>query len=91
MTYYVGIRGSQIPGFGFGIQEVKVDSPAELAGLVAGDVIVSVNGQPMTDKELLAYELHRTGGVLDMEIASAGNDDVRLLRVIADAIPVASF
>jgi hypothetical protein len=91
MTYYVGVRGSQIPGFGFGIQEVKIDSPAEFAGLVAGDVIVSVNRQPMTDKALLAYELHRTGGVLDLEIASEGNNDVRLLRVVAEAIPVASF
>ena len=86
ITYYVGIRGSQIPSFGFGIQEVKVNSPAEWAGLVAGDVIVSVNGQPMTDKELLVYELHHTGGVLDLEVASEGNGELKRLRVVAEVM-----
>ena len=91
MTYYVGISGSQIPGFGFGIQKVKIDSPAEWAGLVAGDVIVSVNGKLMTDQELLAYALQRSAGVLDLKIASQGSDEVRLVRVVAKAIPISSF
>jgi len=91
MSYYLGISGSQIPSFGFGIQKVTVDSPAERAGLVAGDVIVRVNGQPMTDQDLLAYALQRTGGVLDLEVASQGSDEVRLVRVVAEANPISSF
>jgi regulator of sigma E protease len=47
MVYIVGVPG--VPPDGpVNIAEVAPDSPAQLAGLQSGDVIVSFNGQPMT-------------------------------------------
>src|ERR671938_321011 len=47
MVYIVGVPG--VPPDGpVQIAEVAADSPASAAGLQAGDVIVSVDGQPVT-------------------------------------------
>jgi len=47
MVYIVGVPGVS-PDGQVTIAQVAPDSPAEQAGLQAGDVIVSVNGQPVT-------------------------------------------
>jgi S1-C subfamily serine protease len=91
VSYYLGISGSQIPSFGFGIQKVKSGSPAEMAGLVPGDVIVTINGKPMTDEEILAIALQQSGGVLDLEIVAQGSEEVRAVRVVAERILISSF
>jgi len=91
VSYYLGISGSQIPNFGFGIQQVKANSPAERAGLVSGDVIVSVNGREMTGEEVLATAMQQTRGVLDLEVVGQGSDTPRSLQVVAEQIRNSSF
>jgi hypothetical protein len=91
VSYYLGISGSQIPNFGFGIQQVKAASPAERAGLAAGDVIVSVNGRQMTGEEVLATAMQQANGVLDLELVSQGSDTPRVVRVVAERILTSSF
>ncbi len=91
VSYYLGVSGSQIPNFGFGIQQVKADSPAEQAGLAVGDVIVTVNGESMTGQEVLVASMQQTGGVLDLEIVTQGSQDVRPVRVVAQRILISSF
>ena len=36
-------------GEGVRLSDVVADSPAEVAGLAAGDVVVELNGEPVTD------------------------------------------
>ena len=91
VSYYLGVSGSQIPAFGFGVQKVKVGSPAEAAGLVSGDVIVRVNGDFMTGQEILAVALQQSDGVLDLEIVGQGSDEIRSVRVVAERIRISSF
>jgi hypothetical protein len=91
VSYYLGISGSQIPNFGFGIQQVKTSSPAERAGLKQGDVIVSINGQEMTGQEILATTMQQTGGVLDLEVVAQGSETPRMVRVVAEQIQTSNF
>ena len=91
ISYYVGISGSQIPGFGFGIETVKNNSPAEWAGLVAGDVIVSVNGEAMTGHDVLLTALQLNDGVLNLEVVYEGSNEIQLVRVVAQRVRVSSF
>ena len=91
VSYYLGISGSQIPNFGFGIQQVKANSPADRAGLVTGDVIVSVNGREMTGEEVLATAMQQTRGVLDLEVVGQGSDTPRSVQVVAEQIRNSSF
>ena len=91
VSYYLGVSGSQIPNFGFGIEQVKAGSPAEQVGLVAGDVIITVNGEPMTGQEVLVAALHQSGGVLDLEVVVQGAEEVWPVRVIAEPMRMSSF
>ncbi len=91
VSYYLGVSGSQIPNFGFGIQQVKPGSPAERVGLVAGDVIVSVNGEPLTGQEVLVAAMQRSGGILDLEVVVQGTEEVWPVRVVAEQIRISSF
>jgi serine protease Do len=54
------------------IQSVKPDSAAAKAGLKSGDVIRSLNGQPLISGADVSWALHRTTGAgkLDVELAS---------------------
>jgi len=91
VSYYLGMSGSQIPNFGFGIQQVKSGSPAERAGLKQGDVIVSVNGQQMTGEEVLTRSMQQAGGVLDLEVVAQGSETPRMVRVVAEQVRSSSF
>ena len=91
VSYYLGISGSQIPNFGFGIQQVKADSPAEQSGLAAGDVIVTVNGESMTGEEVLVASMQQTDGDLDLEVVTQGSQDVRSVQVIARRVVISSL
>ncbi|HEV2760851.1 MAG TPA: trypsin-like peptidase domain-containing protein [Acidimicrobiales bacterium] len=52
------------------IEHVKADSPAERAGLTARDVIVGVNGKPVTSMGMLAVSVraHRPGDVCTLDV-----------------------
>jgi len=45
---YLGIGAEQVQRCGARIQQVRIDSPADKAGLQAGDVIVALNGEPIS-------------------------------------------
>jgi len=52
------------------VERVKSDSPAERAGLAARDVIVGVNGRPVTSMGMLVVSVraHRPGDVCTLDI-----------------------
>ena len=59
---------------GAGIQSVSPDSPAEQAGLKVGDVIVALDGEPMSGAESLAASIRERGAgdVVEMTVVREG-------------------
>ena len=51
------------------VQEVAIDSPAETAGIKAGDTILSVNGNPIESRGMLSREIQlNLGGLISLEV-----------------------
>lgn len=72
------IRKKDIKGVTAGllIATVQDRSAAKEAGLLAGDVIVAVNGNPVTSTALLQEEIakHRPGDTVTVKVVRDGND-----------------
>ena len=79
VTVWLGVEGSDLDGAtavdlkidgGAMVERVKADSPAERAGLAARDVIVRVDGKPVTSMGMLvlAVRAHKPGDVFTVEI-----------------------
>lgn len=79
VTVWLGVEGSDLDGAtavelnvegGAMIEKVKADSPAEKAGLAPRDVIVKVDGKPVTSMGMLVVTVraHRPGDVFTVEI-----------------------
>jgi len=79
VTVWLGVEGSDLDGAtavdlnvdgGAMVERVKADSPAERAGLVPRDVIVSVNGKAVTSLGMLvvAVRAHRPGDVVTLDV-----------------------
>ncbi|MGI8809908.1 MAG: S1C family serine protease [Acidimicrobiales bacterium] len=79
VTVWLGVEGNDLDApmaqslkveGGAIIESVKADSPAERAGLAARDVIVGVNGKPVTSMGMLAVTVraHRPGDVCTLDV-----------------------
>jgi S1-C subfamily serine protease len=60
-----------LPGKGLGVESVEAGSPAELAGLRPGMVIMSCNGVALVDEATVAEAIAASGGTLRLEILRA--------------------
>ena len=63
LAEYLGVKGG-----GVLVSAVTADSPAEKAGLKAGDVITAVNGTAVRDAGELVEELRDTGGEVRLDL-----------------------
>ena len=74
---YLGIsgRGAENGDVGVEVQEVVAGSPAEEAGLLAGDVIISIDSEPMYDIYELsaAVKLRRPGETVELAVRRGGD------------------
>jgi len=71
--YYVGLQCVTIPDLNcLGIESVQPDSPAALAGLRPGDIILSVNGKPLGSEDILLQEI--ATGKLSFEVLRDGDE-----------------
>ncbi|MDP6443705.1 MAG: PDZ domain-containing protein [Pirellulaceae bacterium] len=86
-TWYFGVECVLIPDMAsYGIQKVQPNSPAALAGLMVGDMIVSINGRGIADDSVLQREIQSSGGLLQLGVVRDGaaepvRVDVALRRV----------
>jgi len=64
LASYFGVKGGAL------VTSVEMDSPAERAGLKAGDVITSINGRSVSDPSDVLQEVRRAadGGALEMTV-----------------------
>ncbi|MCY3650011.1 MAG: PDZ domain-containing protein [Acidimicrobiaceae bacterium] len=85
---YLGISGRAADGDIAGVVVVQVlsGSPAQEAGLLAGDIIVSLDAEPMKDIAELAaaIKLRRPGEAVELTIRRG--DDVYLATAVLDAL-----
>ena len=85
---YLGISGQAAEGGDLGVVviEVVTGSPAEEAGLRVGDVIVSIDAEPMYDiRELsAAVKLRRPGETVELTVARGG--DIYIATAVLDAL-----
>ena len=86
-AWYFGIESFLIPDLcALGVHEVTPYSPAALAGLMPGDMILSVNGYALDSESVLPEMIQRSGGILNIEVYRDGLEapvvvDVRLRRL----------
>ena len=85
---YLGISG-QAAGdgdVGVVVAEVVPESPAEAAGLLAGDVIVSIDSEPMHDIFELsaAVKLRLPGESVELTVRRGG--DIYIVTAVLDAL-----
>ena len=89
-VWYLGLKGMVLPESGLGIDEVDPDSPAALAGLTAGMVIVSCNDIQITQESDMQQAIETSGGVLtiivQLEDGSQAEAVVEMVRVAAGNI-----
>jgi hypothetical protein len=77
-AYRLGAR-VQAAGPGMKVEKVTPGSPAARLGLEAGDVILSVNGQPVRSQADYARLLDHAGGRVRLEILN-GRDGKKIIR-----------
>ena len=88
-SYYFGAELYAIPGIGLGVAAVTPGSPADRAGLVASDMIVSANGQPLQtldSNEVMKYAIQTSGGVLNMEVLKETSDQAVLMAAFLQKV-----
>ncbi len=85
---YLGISGRAAEGEDLGVlvAEILPGSPAAAAGLLAGDVIVSLDSEPMYDIAELsaAIKLRRPGETVEMTIRRGG--DLYVVTAVLEAL-----
>jgi len=65
---------------GVAVQSVRPASPAEDAGLTAGDVILEVDRKPVTSTEQFVNDAHAAGKDLLLLVWSQGNASYRVVH-----------
>ena len=77
---FVGLRCVAIPGVaGVGVASIEPGSPAELAGLQQGDLVMSINGQTPATDDVLSSSFDTS--TLSMEILRDGASEPTLVSV----------
>ena len=66
--WYLGLEGVYLAGQGLGIETVNPGSPAELAGLSSGMILLQVNGIQMATEDAMKQAMATSGGVLNVVI-----------------------
>lgn len=69
------------PRYTFQLDSITPDSPAEKSGLLAGDKIKSINGQPITYYSDLTYQIkNNTANSLDIEVER--DNEIKNLSIV---------
>jgi hypothetical protein len=89
--WYLGLSGLVLPGKGLGVEAVEAGSPAELAGLRPGMVIVKCNGVALVDEATVADTIASSGGTLRLEILQAEGAEPAVVSVAMKRVAAVSF
>lgn len=82
VVWYFGLECVLIPDLqALGVQGVSAGSPAADAGLQEGDLILSVNGQTLTDDGVLQELITASAGRLELEVFRDGMEEAQIVVV----------
>ena len=86
---YVGIAAQQVQNCGAQILDVRPGSPAETAKLLVGDIVVAVDGQPITslDQFRLIVQNHMAG---DKVVITIERGKLQLDATVTLTVPAGS-
>lgn len=91
-AWYFGIESFLIPDVhALGVHEVSPFSPAAMAGLQPGDMILSVNGYAFDNETVLPHMIQTSGGILDLEVYREGMDAPVHVQVRLRRLRITSF
>lgn len=74
-SWHLGVNCVYIPGRGLGIQEVEAGSPAELAGLEPGMVIMQADGVQLDSETTMPSIIEGSSGMLNLDVISDSSED----------------
>lgn len=75
LTYLVGVEGVPTPGKNIVVAGVLKNTPAEKAGLVVGDMVLSVDGKKLTSPtDLISYTKTHLGKEIVLQITTPKNE-----------------
>lgn len=80
-SWWLGIRGLELPKRGFGIDVVDPESPAALAGLKPGMIITSCNDIKIINTQTLASAIDQSSGVLKLLVVTGKDGQTKPIRV----------
>ena len=86
-SWYFGVECILVPDMAaYGIQEVYEGSPAAMAGLLPGDLIVSVNQVSISDESVLANNIQTSNGVIELGIVRDGSEEPFFVDVAMELV-----
>lgn len=88
--WHLGLDCVYIPGLGYGVQEVESGSPAELAGLAQGMIIVGANGLKLETESAMTDLLNRSNGQLALDVVTDENGQQQVFDVSMVQVPVSN-
>ena len=81
-AWYFGVESFLIPDMhALGVHEVSPYSPAAMAGLQPGDMILSVNGFAFDNESVLPEMIQTSGGLLNLEVYREGLEAPMVVQV----------
>ena len=91
VRWSLGLKCVLIPDKGLGIEAVNPDSPADLAGLEPGMIIIAANGIAIANETSMPTAIDQSQGVLQLDILSSASTETSRVTVILQPMLVADF
>lgn len=88
--WHLGMECVYIPGLGFGIQEVEVGSPAQLAGLAQGMIINRANGQLLETESAMTDLMQASDGSLELNVVTDESGSEQLVQVQMEQVAISN-
>lgn len=91
VRWNLGLKCILIPDKGLGIEAVKPESPADVAGLQPGMIITSAGGIAIVDETSMPRAIDRSGGVLDLEVLTSADAEPAQVTVQMEQMLVTDY
>lgn len=91
ISWYLGLKGMILPGQGIGVESVELNSPAFLANLQPGMVLVSANGIRLLDEASMNEAIIRSNGLLTLEVVTGVGAPSQFVQIQLVPVQTAAF
>jgi S1-C subfamily serine protease len=82
----VGLRGAGVPALGLMVVELEAGGAAHLSGVLVGDTIVRVNGEPLSSPEQLSDAIQVAPHALSLDVLREGRLEVCEVALVRERI-----